>query len=298
MPARVEGAGRPRGCGKEETEERRGPVGLKFIKMHGLGNDYLYVLGNPDRARERYGLDASELSIRLSDRHFGVGSDGMIWIAPADDADCLMRIFNADGSEAMMCGNGVRCVGKYLYDKGLVDRLQVRVKTRSGMKGLELSPGPDGMVERVAVRMGRATVDDERVVEALGAEVRLVPVDVGNPHAVVFVEDALAAPVASLGAALERHAAFPDGVNVEFVEVTGDNELRMRVWERGSGITMACGTGSCASAAAAVRAGLVDGARPVHVVLDGGELLIEVAPDGEVVMTGPAATVCEGEVEL
>lgn len=273
-------------------------MGLKFTKMHGLGNDYLYVLGNPDRARERYGLDASELSIRLSDRHFGVGSDGMIWIAPADDADCLMRIFNADGSEAMMCGNGVRCVGKYLYDQGLVDRLQVRVKTRSGLKGLELSPGPDGMIERVAVRMGRATVDDERVVEALGAEVRLMPVDVGNPHAVVFVEDALAAPVASLGAALERHEAFPGGVNVEFVEVTGDNELRMRVWERGSGITMACGTGSCASAAAAVRAGLADGARPVRVILDGGELLIEVAPDGEVVMTGPAATVCEGEVEL
>ncbi len=122
-------------------------MGLKFTKMHGLGNDYLYVLGNPDRARERYGLDASELSIRLSDRHFGVGSDGMIWIAPADDADCLMRIFNADGSEAMMCGNGVRCVGKYLYDQGLVDRLQVRVKTRSGLKGLELSPGPDGRSE-------------------------------------------------------------------------------------------------------------------------------------------------------
>lgn len=170
------------------------------------------MLGNPDRARERYGLDASELSIRLSDRRFGVGSDGMIWIAPADDADCLMRIFNTDGSKAMMCGNGVRCVGKYLYDQGLVDRLQVRVKTPSRLKGLELSPGPDGMIERVAVRMGRATVDDERVVKALGAEVRLVPVSVGNPHAVVFVEDALAAPVASLGAALERHEAFPGGV--------------------------------------------------------------------------------------
>ena len=222
----------------------------------------------------------------------------MIWIAPSDDADCTMRIFNADGSEAKMCGNGVRCVGKYLYDKGLVDRLSVCVDTLSGVKELELAPGPDGAIERVSVCMGRAEVDPERVVEALGEKVRLTPVDVGNPHAVVFTEDALAAPVATLGAALERHEAFPDGVNVEFVEVTGENELRMRVWERGSGITMACGTGSCASAAAAVCAGLADGARPVRVVLDGGELLIEVRSDGEVVMTGPATTVCEGEVEL
>lgn len=273
-------------------------MSLKFTKMHGLGNDYLYVLGNPDRAKERYGVDAPDLSVRLSDRHFGVGSDGMIWIAPSDDADCTMRIFNADGSEAKMCGNGVRCVGKYLYDKGLVDRLSVCVDTLSGVKELELAPGPDGAIERVSVCMGRAEVEPERVVEALGEKVRLTPVDVGNPHAVVFTEDALAAPVATLGAALERHEAFPDGVNVEFVEVTGENELRMRVWERGSGITMACGTGSCASAAAAVCAGLADGARPVRVVLDGGELLIEVRSDGEVVMTGPATTVCEGEVEL
>lgn len=273
-------------------------MNLRFTKMHGLGNDYLYVLGNPDRAKERYGMCASRLSIRLSDRHFGVGSDGMIWIAPADDADCAMRIFNADGSEAMMCGNGVRCVGKYLYDKGLVDRLDVRVRTRSGIKEIRLSTGSDELVERAAVCMGKVTVEPERTVEALGDKVRLVPVDVGNPHAVVFVDDALAAPVSSLGAALERHEAFPGGVNVEFVEVTGENELRMRVWERGSGITMACGTGSCAAAAAAVRAGLVCGTQPVRVVLDGGELTIEVTPDGETVMTGPAATVCEGEVEL
>ena len=252
-------------------------MSLKFTKMHGLGNDYLYVLGNPDRAKERYGVDAPDLSVRLSDRHFGVGSDGMIWIAPSDDADCTMRIFNADGSEAKMCGNGVRCVGKYLYDKGLVDRLSVCVDTLSGVKELELAPGSDGAIERVSVCMGRAEVEPERVVEALGEKVRLTPVDVGNPHAVVFTEDALAAPVATLGAALERHEAFPDGVNVEFVEVTGENELRMRVWERGS---------------------LADGARPVRVVLDGGELLIEVRSDGEVVMTGPATTVCEGEVEL
>lgn len=291
---------------------------IRFTKMHGLGNDYLYVLGNPDFAEQRYGISAADLSIRLSDRHFGVGSDGMIWIGPSNEADFFMRIFNADGSEAMMCGNGVRCVGKYVYDKGLVEQPHVRVETLSGVKELALSVGADGRAESASVEMGAVAVGNELLLDVAecaaalpaaavaalgsalreGGRLRCLPVSVGNPHAVVFVKDAEGVPLESLGPAIERHAAFPDGVNAEFVQVVGENELRMRVWERGSGITMACGTGTCASAAAAVREGLAAAGRPVTVHLDGGMLRIDVAADGTVVMTGPAATVCEGEVEL
>ena len=259
---------------------------MHFTKMQGLGNDYLYVYGEPE--------SPESLSVKLSDRHFGPGSDGMIWISPSPLADFRMRIFNADGSEAKMCGNGIRCVGKYVYEKGYTDKTRLTVETLSGVKSLELQVAY-GKVRSVTVEMGRAVVSPERTVLACGEEVRLTPVDMGNPHAVVFTEDAEAAPLETLGRAVERHEAFPGGVNVEFVQLLGPNRLRMRVWERGSGVTLACGTGACASAAAAAARRLCDYGQDISVLLDGGTLSVRVAPSGEVRMTGPCEFVYEGE---
>ena len=260
---------------------------MHFTKMHGLGNDYLYVYGEVPP-------DAAALSVRLSERHFGAGSDGMIYITPSETADFGMRIFNADGSEAMMCGNGIRCVGKYVYDKGYTDKTHLQIETLSGIRTLSLQTR-GGKVESAAVGMGLAVVAEELTLAVGGETVVCTPVSVGNPHAVLFVSDAETAPVTALGPALEHHEAFPGGVNVEFVQVLARNELRMRVWERGSGVTMACGTGSCASAAAAVAKGLCDADTPILLHLDGGTLEITVAADGTVTMTGPAETVYEGE---
>ena len=259
---------------------------MRFTKMQGLGNDYLYVYGEPE--------NAAEWSVKLSERHFGAGSDGMIYIAPSAVADFKMRIFNADGSEAKMCGNGIRCVGKYVYDKGYTDKTHLRVETLSGIRELELQLRC-GKVSGVEVDMGSAVVGEDMTITAAGAELRCTPVSVGNPHAVTFVDDVSAVPLTTLGPAVEHHAAFPGGVNAEFVQKTGPQQLRMRVWERGSGITMACGTGACASAAAAVARGLCEAGSPIRVELDGGTLQIRVAPDGSVTMTGPAKTVYEGE---
>ena len=260
---------------------------MHFTKMHGLGNDYLYVFGEvPD--------DIAALSVRLSDRHFGAGADGMIYISPSQTADFRMRIFNADGSEAKMCGNGIRCVGKYVYDKGYTDETHLRIETLSGIKELELSV-VGGKVKAASVQMGTATVQQDQTIRADGQTVTLTPVSVGNPHAVLFTDDAEHAPLETLGAKIERCPAFPDGVNVEFVQVLSPAALRMRVWERGSGVTMACGTGSCASAAAAVRKGYCKSDTPIAVHLDGGTLHITVSASGQVTMTGPAETVYEGE---
>jgi len=262
---------------------------MHFTKMHGLGNDYLYVYGETPE-------NAAELSRRLSERHFGAGSDGMIFIAPSDKADFKMRIFNADGSEAMMCGNGVRCVGKYVYDKGYTDKRELRIETLSGIKTLKLFVA-GGRVKTVAVSMGKAAVGEDRTIDVDGRAVTLTPVNVGNPHAVIFVDDAEAAPLYDLGPKIEKHPAFPGGVNVEFAQITGENEIRMRVWERGSGVTMACGTGACCTAAAAVSKGLCRAGEDVSLRLDGGKLTINVSADGSVTMTGPAETVYEGETE-
>ncbi len=262
---------------------------MHFTKMQGLGNDYLYVYGEPQ--------SPESLSVKLSDRHFGPGSDGMIWISPSPLADFRMRIFNADGSEAKMCGNGIRCVGKYVYEKGYTDKTRLTVETLSGVKSLELQVAY-GKVRSVTVEMGRAAVSPERTLSVGGREVTLIPVDVGNPHAVIFTEDAEAAPLETLGKAIEHHEAFPGGVNAEFVQVLGKNRLRMRVWERGSGVTLACGTGACASTAAAAARGLVSWGEPVSVVLDGGTLSVTASPDGQVKMSGPAEFVYEGDTEL
>ena len=260
---------------------------MHFTKMHGLGNDYLYVYGEVPSNIE-------ELSTKLSERHFGAGSDGMIYISPSAVADFKMRIFNADGSEAKMCGNGIRCVGKYVYDKGYTDKKNLTVETLSGIKTLELGVS-FGKVKSVTVDMGQAVPDEDMTLNVDGETVILTPVSVGNPHAVIFVDDIEKAPLITLGTKIEHHEAFSDGVNVEFVQVIGNSELRMRVWERGSGVTMACGTGACASAVAAVKKKYCAPCDPISVHLDGGTLKITVTSDNKVTMTGPAEFVYEGE---
>ena len=266
---------------------------MRFTKMHGLGNDYLYVYGEVP-------TDIRDLSVRLSDRHFGAGSDGMIYISPSETADFRMRIFNADGSEAKMCGNGIRCVGKYVYDKGYTDKTKLTVETLSGIKELTLHTR-GGKVKTVTVGMGKSVVSDDMniIVDGPGyaeTTLSLTPVSVGNPHAVIFTEDAEKVPVNTLGPLIEKHPAFPGGVNVEFVQILGKDRLRMRVWERGSGITMACGTGACASVSAACEKGFCRYDEPVEVILDGGSLKITVTSSRQVIMTGPAAFIYEGEV--
>ncbi len=262
-------------------------MNVRFTKMQGLGNDYLYVYGEaPD--------NVADICVRLSDRHFGVGSDGMIYISPSAAADFRMRIFNADGSEAAMCGNGIRCVGKYVYDKGYTDKTRLTVETKAGVKTVELTL-VGGRVKRASVDMGEVSVAPGLTLTAGGESICVTPVSVGNPHAVIFVDDAPAAPVERLGPLVEKHPLFPGGVNVEFAQVISPGHIRMRVWERGSGVTMACGTGACACVAAAMSKGLCEPGSPVSVRLDGGELLISVSDDKRTIMTGPAETVCEGE---
>ncbi len=257
---------------------------MHITKMQGLGNDYLYVFGDVPE-------NIIELSTRLSDRHFGIGSDGMIFISRSDRADFSMRIFNADGSEALMCGNGIRCVGKYLYDKGYTEKEELRIETASGIRDVHLHIN-GGKVSSVSVDMGSPSVGDTLYVTAAGREYSPVPVSVGNPHAVIFTEDANAVPLAKAGSEIERSGAFPGGVNVEFVSLVREGTLRMRVWERGSGITLACGTGACASAAAAWDRGICDKEKPVRVILDGGELEIELRGNS-LVMTGGCEFVVE-----
>ena len=260
---------------------------MHFTKMHGLGNDYLYYYGELEHPEE--------LSIRLSDRHFGIGSDGIITISPSSIADFKMRIFNADGSEAKMCGNGIRCLGKYVYEKGYTEKENLKIETLSGIRSLRLIT-LGTKVKGVMVDMGKSDVR-EPVTLSLGEDkITCTPVSMGNPHAVIFVKDAENAPLTSIGAKLEKHVFFPEGVNVEFVEQIERNVLRMRVWERGSGITMACGTGACAAVAAAVVAGICPLEEEVFVLLDGGKLQILVHTDRTVIMTGTADTVCECEV--
>ena len=257
---------------------------MKFTKMQGLGNDYLYVFGTVPR-------NISDLCRRLSDRHFGVGADGMVFITPSKTADFGMRIFNADGSEATMCGNGIRCVGKYVYDKGYTDKRQLTVETLSGIKRLFLNIR-GSKVRTVTVEMGTAAVGVESRLSLGGESVIYTPVSVGNLHAVTFVEDAEAAPLTTLGPLVEKHPVFPGGVNVEFAALIGQNRLRMRVWERGTGETMACGTGACATGVAAMELGKTE--REVTVHLLGGDLHIRWDKQNNVYMTGTATEVFRG----
>ena len=262
---------------------------MRFTKMEGLGNDYVYL-----NCLERTPPDLPELARRVSDRHFGVGSDGLICVCPSEQADFRMRMFNADGSEGEMCGNGIRCVGKFVYDKGLTDKTTVSVETKAGVKVLELQLGADGLVSAVTVDMGAPAVEKPRDITVDGRSYTVTPVSMGNPHAVLYLEGIDGLDLPKIGPGFEHHPSFPNRTNTEFVEVTDRTHLRMRVWERGSGETLACGTGACAVLAATASAGRCE--RSAEVALLGGVLRIcWDEADGHIYMTGPAVTVFEGD---
>lgn len=279
---------------------------MKFTKMHGIGNDYIYV-----NCFEEQVVNPEQLSVRLSDRRFGIGGDGLILIMSSQIADFKMRIFNADGSEAMMCGNGTRCIGKYVYEHGLTNKTHITLETNSGIKYLELHCTGD-QVTSVTVDMGKAILtpreipvesDSQEPFVAKPVQVgdrleRLTCVSVGNPHAVVFCDRVEDLDLEKLGPLFEHHAIFPDRVNTEFVRVIDDHTLQMRVWERGSGETLACGTGACATTVAAVLNGYCPQGEPILVKLRGGDLTITYQADGTVMMTGPAEEVFQGEINL
>ena len=275
---------------------------MKFTKMHGLGNDYVYVSTFDQKAP----ADPARLAIAVSDRHFGIGSDGLILIGPSERADARMRMFNADGSESEMCGNGVRCVAKYIHDHGLARKPRVTIETGRGVLTLDLEV-EGGTARRARVEMGAPILEASRIPTTLAGEPPLnVPVTIGgktlevtavsmgNPHAIVYVEDVARYPVEAVGPILERHPSFPRRVNAHFVEVLGPGEVRMRTWERGSGITLACGTGACAVCVAGVLTGRTGPAILAH--LPGGDLTLEWAGGGApVFMTGPATEVFSGD---
>ena len=272
--------------------------------MHGIGNDYVYI----NAIREKID-DGSELALKLSNRNYGIGSDGLILIKSSDKADFYMDMYNADGSRGKMCGNGIRCVGKFVYDKGLTNKDRIKVETGSGIKDLRLHI-EDGKVTSVTVDMGQAITDPTKIpvisneneiiampIEIGGKKYEMTCVSFGNPHAVVFVDDTKELNLEEIGPLFEHHDMFPDRVNTEFVQIVDRNRIIMRVWERGSGETLACGTGACASVYASIRNGYTD--NKVTVELLGGELVIEYdEKTNRVFMTGPAVTVFEGELDL
>ena len=279
---------------------------LHFTKMHGIGNDYIYF-----NAIDQVIDDPEALSIKLSDRRFGIGGDGIILVCPSEIADAKMRIFNEDGSEAKMCGNGIRCVAKFVYDYGIVpaDKTTVAIDTLSGVKTIDLTV-EDGKAVAAKVDMGAPILRPadipmdhpgeivvDQPLEVDGKTYRVTAVSMGNPHCVTFVEDVDGLELDKIGPKFENHPAFPDRVNTEFIKVIDDHTLKMRVWERGSGETWACGTGACASVVAACLNGFCKKGEDITVHLRGGDLVIRYT-DETVVMTGPAATVFEGEVEV
>ena len=282
---------------------------LSFTKMHGTGNDYIYLdflSGTPSPGLTPDDIPA--LCPVMSPRHFSVGADGMVGICPAGDPenDARMRMFNADGSESAMCGNAIRCVAKYLYDRGIVNKETMRIETGAGVKKLALTV-ENGVCTRVCADMGIAETDPAKVPVigydapvigrdcVLGGEkYRAVMLSMGNPHCVIFTDDPDAVDLEEIGPRIENDPQFPERVNAEFVRVLGRNELQMRVWERGSGETYACGTGTCASAAAAVLCGYCPYGEPVTVHLRGGDLVITVTDDLRVTMEGGASTVYDG----
>lgn len=275
---------------------------MNFTKMQGIGNDYIYVNCFKERVE-----NPSALSVRLSDRHFGVGSDGLILICPSDAADCRMDMYNADGSRGKMCGNGIRCVGKYVYERGIAKKDVLTVETLSGVKTLRLDI-KDGSVRSVEVDMGAPVLDTEKIPARFpadrvvgeplcvgGKQYAVTCVSMGNPHCVVFTDDVDGMELDKTGPLFERHEAFPEQVNTEFVRVISRGELQMRVWERGSGETLACGTGACACVAAAVLNGKTD--RCVRVHLRGGQLEVRWDEEtGRVFLKGPAEFVFDGTV--
>jgi len=274
---------------------------MRFTKMHGIGNDYVYVNALEERVDDPAGL-----ARLVSDRHFGIGSDGLILILGDAQADVRMRMFNADGSEGQMCGNGIRCVAKYAWDHGLARSNPMRVATAAGVKTIQLEIGPDDKVALASVDIGQpilggraipVALDADRVidqpVEALGRSLRMTCVSMGNPHAVFYVDDAAAVDLERIGPAIENHPLFPQRVNAHFVQVHSPTEATMRTWERGSGITLACGTGASAVCVAGVLTGRTD--RSLLAQLPGGDLRLEWRQsDSHVIMTGPATEVYQG----
>ena len=277
---------------------------MKFTKMQGLGNDYVYVNGFSEETGDR-----SKLAREISDRHYGVGSDGLICINPSKVADFEMEMYNADGSRGEMCGNGIRCVGKYVYDYGLTDKTSISVETLGGIKYLELNV-VDGKVATVKVNMGNPILEPSKVpviyegdnvidkpIEVEGITYNMTCVSMGNPHTVVYVDDVKDLDLEKIGPGFENHKVFPNRVNTEFVKVLDRHTAEMRVWERGSGETLACGTGACAVAVSCILNGLTD--NTVNVKLLGGDLLIEWDREANLVyMTGAATTVFDGEWEI
>jgi len=274
---------------------------MQFTKMEGLGNDYIYVDGFRETVSE-----ASALAVAMSDLHFGVGADGLILILPSDAADARMVMYNADGSRAQMCGNGIRCVAKYVHDRGIARKKTLTIETDAGLKQLDVFTA-DGVVDRVRVDMGHPEFERAKipmsgpaghvireVLHAGDVTLRVTAVNMGNPHCVSFVDDVDDFDVAGVGRSVETHASFPERVNAEFVEVIDRTHLKMRVWERGSGETLACGTGACAATVAGVLTELSDRAVTVHLL--GGDLDVEWREGDDVVlMTGPAREVFTGE---
>lgn len=276
---------------------------IKFTKMHGAGNDYIYV-----NTVKYFIEDPVNTSIKWSKRHTGIGSDGLVLIEPSSVADFSMRIFNADGSEAMMCGNASRCIGKYVYDNNLTTKDKISLETLSGIKILNLHI-KDNKVESVTVDMGEPILNNDKQISTLtggmiNEEIKVKDkefygtfVSMGNPHLVIFVNDIKSVNLSDIGPIIENFSLFPERINVEFVQVLEDGSLRMRVWERGSGITMACGTGACATAVAAVINNRAE--RNSKVIMDGGDLNIYWnEKDNHIYMTGGATKVFEGEIEL
>lgn len=277
---------------------------LCFTKMHGCGNDYIYIDGF------RYNIkNPGELSKKFSDRHFSVGGDGVIIIGPSDKADAFMHMYNADGSEGKMCGNGVRCTAKFVHDNFLPDKDVINIETLSGVKKIELKKENE-VVTGGTVDMGKAEFDcakipalfeDGGVQKSLyidNCEYKVIPVSMGNPHAVIFMDDDFDIDrfeIEKIGPKFEKNPAFPEGVNTEFVKVISPDTFKMRVWERGSGETLACGTGACAVGSAAVRMGIADEGKDLKVILPGGELIINYTPE-KVLLTGGAVTAFTGEV--
>lgn len=279
---------------------------LKFTKMHGIGNDYIYFNGFDQEIKNR-----EQLAIKLSDRHFGIGGDGIIVIDKSDKADAKMCMYNADGSEGMMCGNGIRCVGKFIYDKGIVDKSKdtVTIETLSGIKTLKIQV-KDGLADTLTVDMGKpilkpsdipmdfegdTCIDQTLVVD--DKEYKVTAVSMGNPHCITYVDDVDSIEIEKIGPKFENHKAFPQRVNTEFVKRINDTELQMRVWERGSGETWACGTGACAVVVASCLNNYCEMNKEITVHLRGGDLKITYTGD-TVFMTGKAETVFEGEIEV
>lgn len=266
---------------------------MKFTKMHGLGNDYVYV-----NCFEETVEHPEAVAKAVSDRHFGIGSDGLILIKPSETADCQMDMYNLDGSRGVMCGNGIRCVGKYVYDHGIVKKNSISVETASGIKALEVKT-EDGVVTAVTVDMG-APVQTSELPESIlvaGQEYEFIGISMGNPHAVLFMDDIEHLDLEQIGPEFENHKRFPDRTNTEFVKILDRRHVKMRVWERGSGETMACGTGACAVAVASILAGYVEDT--VEVELLGGVLRIRWDRENNTVfMTGPATEVFSGEYDI